>query len=70
MILELLVTVLTALTPVIAMLTKDYVATRQANAPERHQGEVDHELASPDKRAFSARLSGLFDRTRPPTHPE
>lgn len=41
-----------------------------AQAPARHQNEVDHELASSDKRKFAARLSRLFDRTRPPADPQ
>ena len=57
----------TAAIPLILWVLKRRADKNAAQAPDQHQNEVDHELASPDKRKFAARLSRLFDRTRPPT---
>jgi hypothetical protein len=60
----------TVVIPFLVWAIQRKVAKIDAQAPQRHQEEVDRELANPDKRAFADRLSGLFDRTRPPTDPQ
>ena len=67
MILSALITILTALTPTIILLLRDFVESRQAqakiDAPLRHQGEVDVEIAS-NKSALSIRISRLHEAIR------
>jgi len=60
----------TVLIPFLVWAIQRKVSKIDAEAPQRHQEEVDRELANPDKRVFADRLSGLFDRTRRPSDPE
>lgn len=59
-----------AVIPFVVWAIQRKVSKIDAEAPQRHQEEVDRELANPDKRVFADRLSGLFDRTRRPSDPE
>lgn len=59
-----------AVVSLVAWALKRRAEKDDAQAPDRHQNEVDHELASPDKRKFAARLSRLFDRSRHRTDPD
>lgn len=59
-----------AVIPFLVWAIQRKVSKIDAEAPQRHQAEVDRELANPDKRKFAARLSGVFDRTRRPADPQ